>query len=61
MIKVIFKRGSQLESEHEVKTVVLNSKNNVVFSTKNDNDITFPRSAIKIFQALGFFEIFFFD
>ena len=31
---------------------VLNSKNNVVFSTKNDNDITFPRSAIKIFQAL---------
>ncbi|PPR41660.1 MAG: hypothetical protein CFH22_00696 [Alphaproteobacteria bacterium MarineAlpha5_Bin12] len=52
MIKVIFKRGSQLESEHEVKTVVLNSKNNVVFSTKNDNDITFPRSAIKIFQAL---------
>ena len=50
MIKVIFKRGSQLESEQEVKTVVLNSKNNVVFSTKNDNDITFPRSAIKIFK-----------
>ncbi len=52
MIKAILKRGSQIESEHEVKALVLNSNNISVFSTKNDNDITFPRSAVKIFQAI---------
>ncbi|MBI28802.1 MAG: hypothetical protein CFH21_00665 [Alphaproteobacteria bacterium MarineAlpha5_Bin11] len=52
MINVEIIRGNQTESIHKVKSLVINSKNKVIFSTNNDSDYIYPRSAIKIFQAI---------
>ena len=52
MIKVNVRRGDQIESVHEVKVAVLDSSEKIIFSTKNNKDITYPRSAIKIFQSI---------
>ena len=52
MIKVNVRRGDQIESVHEIKVAVLDSKEKTIFSTKNNKDITYPRSAIKIFQSI---------
>jgi len=47
-------RGKYDESIHEAKCLVKNSKNEIIFSTGNDLDVIFPRSSIKIFQAVPF-------
>ena len=47
-------RGKNIESVHIVKALVINKKKEILLSTKNDNDIIFPRSSIKIFQAIPF-------
>tara|TARA_B100001250_G_scaffold216103_1_gene185436 strand:+ start:2100 stop:3086 length:987 start_codon:yes stop_codon:yes gene_type:complete len=55
-IKTFFTRNKNVESIHSSKCLIINSSNEIIFSTKNDLDIVFPRSAIKIFQAIPFAE-----
>ena len=47
-------RGKQSESRHEAKCIIKDLQKNIIFSTKHNNDLIFPRSAIKIFQAIPF-------
>ena len=47
-------RGKQPESHHEAKCLIKDLQKNIIFSTKHNNDLIFPRSAIKIFQAIPF-------
>ena len=47
-------RGKQPESRHEAKCIIKDLQKNIIFSTKHNNDLIFPRSAIKIFQAIPF-------
>ena len=53
-IHVDFIRGKQVESSHQVKVLVTNANGNTLLSTNNDNEFFFPRSSIKIFQAIPF-------
>ena len=43
-----------MECIHEVKCLIKNMKNEIIFSTNNMQDVIFPRSSIKIFQAVPF-------
>ena len=52
MIKVGIIRGEQLESIHHIKVSVINSKGKSLFSSGNNKDLTYPRSAMKIFQSI---------
>ena len=47
-------RGKHSESHHEAKCIIKDLQKNIIFSTKHNNDLIFPRSAIKIFQAIPF-------
>jgi len=47
-------RGKQPESHHEAKCIIKDLQDNIIFSTEHNSDIIFPRSAIKIFQAIPF-------
>ena len=47
-------RGKLIESEHKAICLVRNFINKDILSTNNNNHYIFPRSAIKIFQALPF-------
>ena len=53
-IHVDFIRGKKVESFHQVKALVTNVDGKVLLSTNNDNEFFFPRSSIKIFQAIPF-------
>ncbi len=53
-IHVDFFRGKRVESTHQVKALVTNVDGKILLSTKNDNEYFFPRSSIKIFQAIPF-------
>ncbi len=53
-IHVDFIRGKEIESSHQVKVLVTNANGKTLLSTKNDNEFFFPRSSIKIFQAIPF-------
>ncbi len=53
-IHVNFIRGKKVESTHQVKTLVTNIVGKILLSTNNDNEFFFPRSSIKIFQAIPF-------
>ena len=53
-IHVDFIRGKKVESTHQVKALVTNVDGKVLLSTNNDNEYFFPRSSIKIFQAIPF-------
>ncbi len=53
-IHVDFIRGNKVESSHQVKALVTNTNGKILLSTKNDNEYFFPRSSIKIFQAIPF-------
>ena len=53
-IKTFFTRNKNVESIHLAKCLIVNSLNEIIFSTNNDIDNVFPRSAIKIFQAIPF-------
>lgn len=50
--RVLIKRGDLIESSHEAKCLVKNSNFKILLSTNNDKDLVYPRSSIKIFQAL---------
>ena len=47
-------RGKIVESVHEAKCVIKDYNFKTIFSTNDDNDLIYPRSAIKIFQAIPF-------
>ncbi len=53
-IHVDFIRGKQVESTHQVKALVTNIDGKNLLTTNNDNDFFYPRSSIKIFQAIPF-------
>ena len=53
-IHVDFIRGKEVESSHQVKVLVTNTNGKTLLSTNNDNEFFFPRSSIKIFQAIPF-------
>ena len=53
-IHVDFIRGKKVESTHQVKALVTTVDGKVLLSTNNDNEYFFPRSSIKIFQAIPF-------
>mgnify|MGYP001174564666 CR=1 FL=1 len=45
-------RGNLIESRHKAICSIKNSRGKLILSTKNEKDLIYPRSAIKIFQAL---------
>ena len=53
-MQVLIKRANIVESIHNVKFLVKNSKFKTILSSNNDKDILYPRSSIKIFQAIPF-------
>jgi len=53
-ISTFVSRGKQIESIHSIKCLIVNKENRILLTTKNDRDLIFPRSSIKIFQAIPF-------
>ncbi len=49
-----FTRSNKIESFHEIKILVKNLNNKTLLSSNNDNEYIYPRSSIKIFQAIPF-------
>jgi len=49
-------RGNIIESIHGVKCVVQNFNYKIIFTTGHELDLVYPRSAIKIFQAIPFIQ-----
>ena len=47
-------RGELVESKHQAICLVKNIANKEIFTTNNSELLIYPRSAIKIFQALPF-------
>ena len=47
-------RGKIIESVHESKCIIKDYNFKTILTTNNDNDLVYPRSAIKIFQAIPF-------
>lgn len=45
-------RGGVVESEHRGRAVIMNSSGDILWSTGDIEQLTYPRSAIKAFQAL---------
>lgn len=55
-LKVEVLRGASLESQHEVHAVIVDESGKLVQSYGDANFLTFPRSAIKMLQALPLLE-----
>ena len=53
-IKTYVTRGNIVESIHESKCLILDNNNKVLFTTNHENDLIYPRSAMKAFQAIPF-------
>ncbi len=53
-IKTYYSRASFVESTHRVKILVRKANGETLFSSHNEDDYIYPRSAIKIFQAIPF-------
>ena len=49
-------RGKIVESVHEAKCVVQNFNYKIILTTGHEWDLVYPRSAIKIFQAIPFIQ-----
>lgn len=56
LIKTNFSRSEIIESVHFAKVLVRNKKNETLISSGNENDLVYPRSSIKIFQAIPLME-----
>ena len=56
LIQTHITRGNLIESTHKSKCVIKNYNYKTVFSTKNNKDLVYPRSAIKILQAIPFIQ-----
>ena len=55
-LKTFIYRGNLIESLHEVKCYIGSLTGEKIFSTNNEKDLIYPRSSIKIFQAIAFSE-----
>ena len=55
-IKTLYQRSNLVESSHNAKVLIKRVDGRVILSTGNENDYIYPRSSIKIFQALPFVE-----
>jgi len=55
-VSTYFYRSGQVESVHKIKVLVKNIDNKTIFTTGNENDLIYPRSSVKIFQAIPFIE-----
>ena len=53
-INTFVTRGNNIESKHSIKALVINENGKILLSTKNNFDYIYPRSSIKIFQAIPF-------
>ena len=53
VLKTLFIRGNSIESEHEIICMISSKKENIFLSTKKSH-LFYPRSSIKIFQAIPF-------
>lgn len=53
-LSTLIYRGNIVESYHEVKCYISSYNGERLFSTNNDDDLIYPRSSIKIFQAIPF-------
>ena len=51
-----FTRSNVTESTHLSKILIVDNKNNIILSSGNDEDYIYPRSSIKVFQALPFIQ-----
>ena len=49
-------RGNIIESIHDAKSVVQNFNYEIILTTGHELDLVYPRSAIKIFQAIPFIQ-----
>ena len=49
-----FTRSNVTESSHASKILIVDNKNNIILSSGDDEDYIYPRSSIKVFQALPF-------
>ena len=54
LFKAFVQRGELTESVHTAKCLVKNSNFKTILSSGHSRDLVYPRSAIKIFQALPF-------
>ena len=54
LFNVLVQRGRLTESIHKAKYLIKNSNSKTILSSGHDEDCIYPRSAIKIFQALPF-------
>ena len=52
--KAQIRRGKIIESEHVAKCIIKDQNFNTLLSSNNERDLVFPRSSIKIFQAVPF-------
>ena len=53
-VTTLFYRGKLIESSHNIKCYIGSVDGKGIFTTNNDNDFIYPRSSIKIFQAIPF-------
>ena len=49
-----FYRGNLIESTHSIKCYLGSINGGIIFTTDNEEDYIYPRSSIKIFQAIPF-------
>ena len=54
LLSALVFRGKLVESEHKAICLVKNINNKQILSINNKNQLVYPRSAIKIFQAIPF-------
>jgi len=53
-MRALLRRGNFTESIHNIKCYLGSVNDETLYSTEDDNDIIYPRSAIKIFQGIPF-------
>lgn len=53
-ITTTYYRNKIKESFHDIKCAVASVSGEITYTTKNENDYIYPRSSIKIFQAIPF-------
>ena len=53
-IETTFYRNKIKESVHSIKCLISSYDGEIIYTTKNENDLIYPRSSIKIFQAIPF-------
>ena len=55
-IKTNYTRSRLIESSHSIKLLIKNKSGKILLSSGHENDLIYPRSSIKIFQAIPFIQ-----